>query len=139
MPFGLRHPRLAMGTWMAASFAAFVAPFVATAFLTPEEDDAWKAMVALLAPLAFAVGFGAGGKPLDERGMRLSWGIRAVEPAFAAFLAGMAIAAPTALVALVALHLLGGFSREAALIAVASPLSLGGTAVFLIRAFWPAE
>ncbi len=139
MPFGTRRPRWAMAVWMSASFAAFIAPIATSAFLTPDQNDDWKAMIVLLVPMAFGIGYGVGQPPLDERGMRMTWRLRTVEPAFAALLAGIGFAAPTCAIALLVLHLSGGFSREAALIAVASPLSLGGTSIYLIRVFWPAD
>jgi hypothetical protein len=128
-----------MAVWMSASFASFIAPITTSAFLTPHAGDDWKAMIVLLVPLSFAVGFGVGQPPLDEQGMRMTWRLRTVEPAFAALLAGVGFAAPVSAIALLVLHLAGGFTREAALIAVASPLSLGGTSVYLIRVFWPAD
>ena len=139
MPFGSRHPRWAMAIWMSASFASFIAPIVTAAFLTPFATDDWKAMIALLVPIAFGLGFAIKDGPLDGAGLRMTRRLRAIRPAAAALFAGMAVVSPTALVALVALHLTGTFSREAALLAVAAPLSLGGTAVFLIRVFWPAK
>jgi hypothetical protein len=139
MAFGTSRPKWAMAIWMSASFASFIAPIVTSAFLTPAPEDDWKAMIALLVPMAFAVGYLGGGPPLDERGMDITWRIRSVEPAFAAILAGMALAAPTSFIAVLVLHLAGGATREAALIAVAAPISLGGTAVYLLRVFWPAE
>jgi hypothetical protein len=128
-----------MAIWMSASFAAFIAPIVASALLTPFPSDDWKAMIAFLVPVAFGLGYAIKEGPLDENGLRATRRLRAVEPPAAALGIGMAIISPTALVALIALHLTGTFSREAALVAIAAPLSLGGTAVLLIRVFWPAE
>jgi hypothetical protein len=139
MSFGNRFPRWAMAIWMSASFASFIAPIVASAYLTPFASDDWKAMIALLVPIAFGLGFAIKEGPLDGAGLRMTRRLRAIRPSAAAFFIGMAVAAPTALVALVALHLTGAFSREAALLATAAPLSLGGTAAYLIRVFWPAR
>jgi hypothetical protein len=128
-----------MAIWMSASFGSFIAPIVASVFLTPLTADDWKAMIALLVPIAFGLGFAIKDGPLDVNGLRMTRRLRAIRPAAAAFFVGLAVAAPTALVAVVALQLAGAFSREAALLATAAPLSLGGTAMFLIRVFWPAR
>lgn len=140
MSFGTRRPRWAMAVWMSASFAAFIAPIVVSGFLTPETDDDWKAMIILLVPVAFGLGYAIKEPPLDEAGMRATRGLRRIRPAFTAFAIGMMLAAPTALIALAVLHFAGGgVGREAGMIALATPLTLGGTAVFLLRVFWPTQ
>jgi hypothetical protein len=125
MSFGTRRPRLAMGIWMSASFSAFIAPLVTLAALSPEHSDDWAVLIAVLAPIAFALGMAIREGPLDARALRATRRLRAMRPAIATLFVGMIYLLPMGAAAALAVTLAGGLSRDTLILATVAPTSLG--------------